>query len=226
MKRTSLVSFGVTAIVICIILVALLRSFFQANEISASGESSIMPKVSRSSQREASSSNQSLNGEARDRLTKPKPTSGLEPAEKEIYPEIDAIVGNTNISNEEAADSLIRIAAHTSASLGERTEALSHAMLLANDEKFNAICALAKDAEFPVELADMVTTELYNRPLSSQIAGTMMLLDHLDTGVSSRAAELLAFVIEREDLQHQIPELKAAALQKSHEMTVDNAAKE
>jgi hypothetical protein len=155
------------------------------------------------------------------RAAKDKSESNSNSAEAEIYPEVDALVGNTNLSNEETARGLISIVARNSASLGEREEALSHAMLLTADEKFNSICELTKDQAFPVELADMVATELYNRPLSNQIEGSLILLDNLDVGVSGRAAELLSFVIEREDLQHQINELRAEALKKMHAIAVD-----
>ncbi len=156
----------------------------------------------------------------------PKITKGItdrksEQSEAEIYPAVDALVGNSNLSNDDSARGLIAIVAGNSASLGEKIEALSHAMLLTSDENFNSICELTKKQDFPVELADMVATELYNRPLHNQIEGSLILLDYLDSGVSGRAAELLSFVIEREDLQHQVNELRMEAMKKLKALSVD-----
>lgn len=128
------------------------------------------------------------------------------PIPKKWADEINRLLGDDNVSVEQAATGLLQIVADKSAPVHARQEALEHALNLTLDRDHQAVQKLLQPAngKLPIELAQTILDDTYNRPAEIQIATAIKVLQGIRQGIlqgdyqeiKEEAIELLEFHLE------------------------------
>ncbi len=124
-------------------------------------------------------------------------------AEKKDLEQINEWIADESITPEVAAGNLWKLAADPARSELVRDEALTHAMNLTDDETFKStvIPLIARKDLWTDSLGEKILDDLYNRPDSLKLLGTLALYQNSAGELHDHVRELLVFELGDPDLE-------------------------
>ena len=115
------------------------------------------------------------------------------------FDQVESILGDQSADDKATAIKLIELAARSEVSIGERTEALSHAVLLAPDSEGVRLVALAQEKSLSPELGQILLSDFHNRPDPTRLAGAVALAKSADPSIRKEAIDLVRFLTDAND---------------------------
>ncbi len=112
---------------------------------------------------------------------------------------MESILGDQSTDDKATAIKLIGLAARSEISLEERTEALSHAVLLTPDSEGVRLVALAQQESLSPELGQILLSDFHNRPDPTRLAGAVALAKSADPSIRKEAIDLVRFLTDESD---------------------------
>ena len=151
-------------------------------------------------------------GDGRPGRVRPKRRESQRVVKTGFSPQVDAILADSQLSNEAAVSRLHALAMDRSLPTEHRLEALTHGMNL----DAAAFADLAEAADLPADMASHLLGQIINCNESPQvqIKAYVHLLDHPDPEVSSLASEMLAFQVDDDARELNREQLLARAREK------------
>lgn len=115
------------------------------------------------------------------------------------FDQVESILGDQSTDDKATAIKLIGLAARSEISLEERTEALSHAVLLTPDSEGVRLVALAQQESLSPELGQILLSDFHNRPDPTRLAGAVALAKSADPSIRKEAIDLVRFLTDESD---------------------------
>lgn len=124
--------------------------------------------------------------------------------EKKDLQQINEWLADESVTPEVAANNLWKLAADPARSEAVREEALAHAMNLTDDETFSsvAIPLIGKKDLWPDTLGEKILDDLYNRPDTLKLQGTLALFQNSTGELHTNVRELLTFELGDPEVEH------------------------
>lgn len=127
---------------------------------------------------------------------KPRPETPTRVAPDRTYPAIGELLTNDQLSHDETARQLAKIALDPKAPEAERLEAMEHGKNLG----FSHLLPLSLDPNLPLPLAESYLHGLHGHDQTKeQVSGALGLLNHSDPDIRQQAQILLGFLLEAEE---------------------------
>lgn len=112
---------------------------------------------------------------------------------------MESILTDQSADDKATAIKLIELVAKSEISIEERTEALSHAVLLAPDSEGDRLVALAQQRLLSPELGQILLSDFHNRPDPTRLAGAVALAKSADPSIRKEAIDLVRFLTDAND---------------------------
>ena len=128
----------------------------------------------------------------------PAPTKPTASPDKlaEWEAQISNALADDSISNEQAIDRLLVLAADPAVDETVRLDATEHALNLTEDETFTKVMPIWKDPATPVDMLDSILSDLYNRGDRVKLESVLEAAKVADHPMHDDAVELLEFHVD------------------------------